>query len=185
MSDRSGIMDFVICPVCKADPELQPDCSECYGRGSVDSVPLPADPWNHITGTLWIGGHDCADPAMSTVVTNEFDMVVSLHSRYGYGPGLWVTHHTHRMPDGYLSAEDAEEVIRLADKVVEALEQQRKVLVRCQAGLNRSSLIAATALVRQGADPDSVIRLIREKRSPYALFNAHFEKFVRENAAGA
>lgn len=53
------------------------------------------------------------------------------------------------------------------------------VLVHCQAGLNRSSLVAARALVLDGMEPDAAISLIREKRSPACLCNEAFELWLR------
>jgi protein-tyrosine phosphatase len=54
----------------------------------------------------------------------------------------------------------------------------KKVLVRCQAGLNRSSLIASLVLVREGVEPAEAINKIRRTRSRKALFNRSFEAAV-------
>jgi hypothetical protein len=54
------------------------------------------------------------------------------------------------------------------------------VLVHCGAGLNRSALVTARALMLRGLTADEAIGLIREKRSRYCLCNAHFEKWLRE-----
>jgi protein-tyrosine phosphatase len=51
----------------------------------------------------------------------------------------------------------------------------RKVLIRCQAGWNRSGLLMALVLIREGYEAKEAIRLIRNKRSPHALCN---DKFV-------
>ena len=57
-------------------------------------------------------------------------------------------------------------------------------LVHCQAGLNRSGLVAATALILDGMAPDLAIRLLREKRSDAVLCNRHFENWLlREEEA--
>lgn len=56
-------------------------------------------------------------------------------------------------------------------------------LVHCQAGLNRSSLVAAAALIYNG-DVDSsaeAVELLREKRSPACLCNPSFELYVLES----
>jgi protein-tyrosine phosphatase len=53
------------------------------------------------------------------------------------------------------------------------------VLVHCQAGLNRSSLVTARALMMEGMTADAAIMLIREKRSPAALCNQAFEDYLR------
>jgi protein-tyrosine phosphatase len=54
------------------------------------------------------------------------------------------------------------------------------VLVHCQAGLNRSSLVAARALMLGGMTADDAIRTVREKRSPACLCNRSFEQYLRE-----
>jgi protein-tyrosine phosphatase len=59
------------------------------------------------------------------------------------------------------------------------------VLVHCQAGLNRSSLVAARALVLEGMQPAEAIALIRAKRSSACLCNPAFERWLLANAAGA
>ena len=54
------------------------------------------------------------------------------------------------------------------------------VLVSCQAGLNRSSLVAARALYLDGfGTGDDVIAELRSKRSPAVLCNRSFENEVR------
>lgn len=53
------------------------------------------------------------------------------------------------------------------------------VLVHCQAGLNRSSLVAARALMLDGMTADEAINLIRGKRSPACLCNPAFEAYLR------
>jgi protein-tyrosine phosphatase len=52
------------------------------------------------------------------------------------------------------------------------------VLVTCQAGLNRSGIITATALVLDGYTPQEAIDLLRTKRSPAVLCNQAFEDFI-------
>lgn len=53
-------------------------------------------------------------------------------------------------------------------------------LVHCQAGLNRSSLVAARAIhLREGFPGDEIVADLREKRSPAVLCNSAFEDEVR------
>ena len=56
------------------------------------------------------------------------------------------------------------------------------VLVHCQAGLNRSSLVVAAALVASGeaANGQEAVDLIREKRSEACLCNPAFEAWVQK-----
>lgn len=51
-------------------------------------------------------------------------------------------------------------------------------LVHCQAGLNRSSLVAARALMLQGATASDAIRSLRIERSPACLCNPAFEAYL-------
>jgi hypothetical protein len=52
-------------------------------------------------------------------------------------------------------------------------------LVHCQAGLNRSALVVARALILEGMPSTEAIRLVREKRSPVCLCNPSFERWLR------
>jgi predicted protein tyrosine phosphatase len=60
-------------------------------------------------------------------------------------------------------------------------EEGKKTLVHCQAGLNRSALVAAAYLIRTGMSVDEAIQLLRDKRSPVVLCNSYFEKWLRKN----
>jgi protein-tyrosine phosphatase len=63
---------------------------------------------------------------------------------------------------------------------VNACRETGPVLVHCQAGLNRSSLVTAMALIQEGSSGDEAIALIREKRSPACLCNPAFEAWLRQ-----
>jgi hypothetical protein len=55
------------------------------------------------------------------------------------------------------------------------------MLVHCQAGLNRSSLVTAFYMVKHcDMEPKDAINLIRERRSSACLCNATFEKWLLE-----
>jgi protein-tyrosine phosphatase len=64
---------------------------------------------------------------------------------------------------------------------VNARRERGNVLVHCQAGLNRSSLVVATALVRNGdvKNGAEAIELMRAQRTPAVLCNPAFEEYVR------
>lgn len=171
----------VRCPICQGDPETQPDCSECIGTGTVIHVPWADNAWDEVYPGLYVGGHD-AQAGVDCKVADQFDLVVSLYERYGWGPGEGVVHLTHRMMDGELEEGHHSRLHELAEHVQWAIERGEKVLVRCQAGLNRSSLVAALALIKIGLAPEEAIQRIRTHRSPYALFNQHFETYLRSLA---
>lgn len=56
-------------------------------------------------------------------------------------------------------------------------------LVHCQAGLNRSGLVAARALTLDGMNAADAIALLREKRSPAVLCNRSFESWLTADIA--
>jgi protein-tyrosine phosphatase len=58
-----------------------------------------------------------------------------------------------------------------------------RLLVRCQAGLNRSGLVTALILMTSGLDADTAISLIRSNRADIALFNEHYVAWLRSEAA--
>lgn len=56
-----------------------------------------------------------------------------------------------------------------------------RVLCRCQAGVNRSGLVTALVLIKEGHTAVEAIELIRSKRFSYCLSNRHYEKWLLEN----
>jgi len=71
------------------------------------------------------------------------------------------------------------QVFKIAEWV-NACVEDGPTLVHCQAGLNRSSLVAAASLILKGASGKEAIALIREQRSPACLCNPAFERYLEE-----
>jgi protein-tyrosine phosphatase len=113
------------------------------------------------------------------VVRDEFDLVQTLLRLPGHGPDPGVEHHVWAIPDGPLDGTQLAGVMRLAQAASEALDEGRKVLVRCYHGYNRSGLVIAHALVHRGHSAEQAIRLIRSRRSPWALHNDLFVEYLR------
>lgn len=156
------------------DPEKHP--IEGYARAAQEqgldgffSVPLIS----HIEGNLWTGG--CRQ---GLKLADDFKYVFSLYpwEQYDLGPN------THRREVTMYDSQDQhmDQVDEIATAVVEAVEDG-KTLIHCQAGLNRSGLIAATALMKMGHTASSAIDLLREKRCDMVLCNASFEKWLRSH----
>lgn len=55
-------------------------------------------------------------------------------------------------------------------------------LVHCMAGMNRSAMIVALALIKRGFTPGEAIDLVRKKRGSSLLFNEDFEAYLRKQA---
>jgi hypothetical protein len=192
----------MICPVCQADPEKTPDCDHCVGRGVVDHIPFADRPWDEVFPNLWLGGHDCQPSdewpnGDCFLFDQDFDVVISLYTRKGIVPGEgWgpdprflppaetsrgpVEHYQHRMADSELDPEHHTAIDELARIAYEAVLEGQKVLVRCQAGLNRSSLIVALALMHMGSSAQAAIEHLRGVRSPYVLCNQSFVDYLYE-----
>lgn len=153
---------------------------EGYARAAMEagkdgrfSAPLIS----HIEDNLYVGG--CIDGVR---LDDDWQSVVSLYrwERYTLGPD------TVRVEvEMYDSADvvPAEQLHEIADHVVSELERGGKVLVHCQAGLNRSNLITALALMKRGRSAREAIDLLREKRSPVVLCNEAFEAWLLSDAA--
>jgi protein-tyrosine phosphatase len=151
-------------------------------------IPAPDSPWSEIVPRLWMGGHEFAGHSGErefAVVRDEFDLVLTLLRLPGHGPDEGVEHHVWPIPDGPLDGTQLAGVMRLAQTASEALEEERRVLVRCYHGYNRSGLVVAQSLIREGRSPDEAIRLIRSRRSPWALHNELFVEYLRTGLATA
>ena len=142
-------------------------------------MPLCDDAWNEVIPGLFMGGHDVrAQSATACVVREEFDLVVSLTSRPGYGPAEGVEHVVARLADAVLDAPNVARVQELGGLVAAAVRDGRRVLVRCSGGLNRSGVVVAEALVQLGRSPDEAVRTVREARGPWALTNPGFISYL-------
>lgn len=74
---------------------------------------------------------------------------------------------------------DAATVRSIARFVSALLDEDRKVLVHCRSGHNRSGMICARALIERGKQAEDAIRIVREKRGDgHALENAAFVEWL-------
>lgn len=143
-------------------------------------VPLISHVIDGLPGSLWQGG--CIDQprfgrAEPVKLPDGFNYVLSL---YPWGV-------QYELPEGcerdivtmYDSLDQGfEQVDELADGVADRLRDGQTCLVHCQAGLNRSGLLAARTLTRLGKSPAESIALLRESRSPIVLCNEAFENWI-------
>jgi hypothetical protein len=111
-----------------------------------------------------------------------FDVVVTLYA--DANPVPWgVEELRFGFYDAALDPSDVVRVVELAQIAHARWAGGQQVLVRCQAGINRSGLVTALILMMSGMDAGSAIALIRERRSAYVLSNAHFEQWLLHEAA--
>ncbi|MEV6173080.1 dual specificity protein phosphatase family protein [Streptomyces sp. NPDC051954] len=157
-------------------------------RRNQPDVPAPGSPWSEIVPGLWMGGHEfkgSSGQVEFVVVHDQFDLVQTLLRLPGHGPDPGVEHHVWPIPDGPLDGTQLAGVMRLAQAASEALDAGRSVLVRCYHGYNRSGLVVAHTLVRRGCSTEEAIRLIRTRRSPWALHNELFVEYLRAGLSTA
>lgn len=132
----------------------------------VIDVPL----FSHIAGNLYVGG--CPEGE----APEEFDFIVSMFPWRQYK-----THEHQIVTKAYLFDQDSipnpAKLFVLAAHVNECLKHG-KTLVHCQAGLNRSNLVAGLALIEVGMKPQSAIDLLRKQRCDAVLCNKAFEAWL-------
>lgn len=141
-------------------------------------VPLASE----VAENLWVGGWP--DPIVRQKFANggqplkHFAGVVDVYGEpYPLPAGpVYV-----RKPMQDWAGEPDWHIVGALASIVAKLRDLGPVLVHCQAGLNRSSLVASVALVHGGAIAEGVgivdaIATIRERRSPLCLCNDAFER---------
>jgi len=140
----------------------------------------PLSLWSEIIPNLWVGGTDDFDvvnvPKRLPNFGEEkmFDVVISLYA-HSQPVGWHVKELRYGFGDGPLSPEDDKELDKIAEWAHQEFLSKNRVGIRCQMGINRSAYVAGKLLLKLGYQPTEAIAIIREKRSPYALNNKHFE----------
>ena len=107
-----------------------------------------------------------------------FDSVVCL---YGHANpiGYYVREQRFGIADAELDEESKPEIRQLAEWLYLEWKQGKRVASKCQMGWNRSGLVLALVLLLDGYSADEAIELIRAKRSPYALSNSSFVRYIK------
>jgi hypothetical protein len=111
----------------------------------------------------------------------QFDAVVTLYS-WAQPMGWGVEEMRYGFADASVEHFDTDRLLRVSRWAFERWQSGEQVLIRCQAGLNRSGLVTALALMHAGYEPGDAIRQIRQQRSQMALFNDHFVTWLVEQA---
>lgn len=151
--------------------EFDPQQQFMRGTAVHGNTPFSVPFVSQITDDLWTGG--CQD---GLFLPREIVHLVSLYpwERYREHGDLRSSLHL-RMYD---SEDQAFDQVNAIAAWVNVCRLDGPTLVHCQAGLNRSGLVAARALTLGGMDAADAIALLREKRSPAVLCNKHFEAWL-------
>lgn len=150
---------------------------------STDRWHQPAYAGSEILPGLFQGGTEDDDVVQVAAYGHRFahetpyDVIVTLYA--SAQPAPWgVEELRFGFMDSALDGLDVDRVVRAARFAYQRWIDGDTVLVRCQAGMNRSGLVTALVLVMAGLSPAQAITLIRERRSPGALFNEHFVQWL-------
>ena len=142
---------------------------------------LDEDLWSEVLPNLWQGGTDDFDTVNDARAHNEgafitksdFDTVITAYA--WAQPADWlVKEFRYPFYDGDMKDIDFKQIYQAVRIAHEDWKAGKKVLIRCQAGWNRSGLIMALVLIKEGYSAQEAIDLIRKQRSPHALCNARF-----------
>ena len=139
--------------------------------------------YSEVAPNLFMGGTDNSATINQAQVlrhfddSNEFDCVVTLYA--WAAPANWgVEERRLGFPDAQIVNEYLDPIHEMATWAHSRWKLGKKVLIRCQAGLNRSGLLTALVLINEGYSPSDAIALIREKRSGWALCNSDYVSYL-------
>lgn len=152
--------------------QFDPTVQRMVGIARHGNTPFDVPYISQIAHNLWQGG--CTN---GLILPKHINHLVSLYP--------WESYTVQHELDSslvvrmYDSEEQAFEQVSAIAAWVNVSRESGPVLVHCQAGLNRSSLVVAKALMLGGKTADEAISLIRTSRSPACLCNPAFEKWLR------
>ena len=147
----------------------------------------PTSLFNEIAPNLFMGGTDDEDVIHNASTGRRrrdlpFDSIVTMYA--WAQPADWkVQEFRYGVPDAAIALIDLQRLKQVVDFGYGRWMAGDRLLVRCQAGLNRSGLVTALILMTSGMDADSAIALIRSNRAEIALFNDHYVEWLRTEAA--
>ncbi len=139
--------------------------------------------YSMIAPNLFQGGTDDLDVIHLAQTNNRprtdlpFDAIVTMYA--WARPADWkVQEFRYGVPDASITDIDLDRLRQAVDFGYDRWKQGDRVLVRCQAGLNRSGLVLALILIKDGLTPQDAIARIRDNRGEDALFNRDFYNWL-------
>jgi hypothetical protein len=153
----------------------------------MNETQFPQALWSEVLPGLWQGGTDDFDvagrqPIGQRPTKRHFDSVYTLYASAN-GADWGVKEIRFAFYDGDMTDFDPERDLYFAVREAHAdWKAGKRVLIRCQAGLNRSGLVMALVLIREGYSPEEAVELIRSHRGEDALFNSTFVRWLTSRA---
>lgn len=145
--------------------------------------------WSEVLPGLFQGGTHDDDVVwngerMRGITIEDFDFVTTLYADAN-PVGWFVQEIRYGIYDSNMNDFDMEELLGVVHMTHRAWKNGKRTLVRCQAGWNRSGLVMALILIKEGMTASDAIALLRQNRSPYAICNKTFEDWLINYGAEA
>lgn len=192
-SDSLGWDRIQHCRACnpgqvEASKTVPKKCIDCGGTGWSEWAALAHAPYNQVLDNVYIGGCVWTQPhersAEDYVVSHPapFDVVISLYGgwrKFGPNPDGQIRAYEYPFEDSALTRESQQAAHQAANHAMDVLDNGQSVLVRCQAGLNRSGLVTGIVLTDYfGYTGQRAVGKIREARGPWALCNDEYADYL-------
>ena len=138
--------------------------------------------WSEVLNGLWQGGTDDLDVdrqlKVPMITTKSFDTVITMYA--DANPVDWfVKEFRYGVWDSDINKMNTEELFDIVRLAHADWKRGKRVLIRCQAGWNRSGLVMALVLIKEGYKAQEAIDLIQSKRSGRPLCNLRFVKWLK------
>ena len=148
----------------------------------------PTSLYSEIAPNLFMGGPADEDVIHQAAPHNKartdlpFDAIITMYA--WANPADWkVQEFRYGIYDSDISQIDLDRLKQAVEFGYNRWLSGDRVLVRCQAGLNRSGLVTALIMMSTGLDAETAIEQIRKNRAEIALFNTHYVEWLMSEGA--
>lgn len=148
----------------------------------------PTSLYSEIAPNLFMGGTADEDVIHQAVAYNKartdlpFDAIITMYA--WANPADWrVQEFRYGIYDSAIADIDLDRLKQVVEFGYNRWLSGDRVLVRCQAGLNRSGLVTALIMMSTGLDAETAIEQIRKNRAEIALFNNNYVEWLMSEGA--
>ena len=148
----------------------------------------PISLYSEVAPNLFMGGTADEDVIHQAVAYNKartdlpFDAIITMYA--WANPADWrVQEFRYGIYDSAIEDIDLDRLKQAVEFGYNRWLSGDRVLVRCQAGLNRSGLVTALIMMSTGLDAETAIEQIRKNRADIALFNNNYVEWLMSEGA--
>jgi len=148
----------------------------------------PISLYSEVAPNLFMGGTADEDVIHQAVAYNKartdlpFDAIITMYA--WANPADWrVQEFRYGIYDSAIEDIDLDRLKQAVEFGYNRWLSGDRVLVRCQAGLNRSGLVTALIMMSTGLDAETAIEQIRKNRAEIALFNNNYVEWLMSEGA--